>query len=197
MAVCKDCKNAYNNNYLKTYVPSINSKTAKRKTAQFWDRSERSCENCKLPYIPIKKWQKTCSYECGYFLQNHRYPTAINNGLCMRCGRSLEHKRNGAIYCSKTCQTMDHTFKHRGGSRTGIARRRLIIERDNATCYMCNKVIPVTEIELDHLIPYSRGGDSSPQNLSVSCLSCNRSRGNRIGIEQLHRIRELKESNDY
>ena len=162
-----------------------------------WQQIERICQWCQNSFLPITKWQKMCCHKCGYSYQNSKKVILKNSKLCARCGKSLLHKNNKAIYCTRTCKSMDRTLKHRGGSRIGTARRMQIIQRDNATCYLCNQVIPFAEIELDHLIPYSRGGDSSPQNLSVSCLSCNRSRGNRIGIEQLHRIRELKESNDY
>jgi len=161
--------------------------------------NERICVFCSNTFIPIRKWQLTCNYECGYRYQNSKKPRPINTKQCLRCGNNLTNKRGNAIYCSRTCKSMDHTFKHknRGGKPLTTARRRLIIERDGSTCYLCQDTLNLKNVELDHLIPRSRGGDSSPNNLSVSCLRCNRSRGNRIGIEQLNRLRELRDSNDY
>lgn len=162
-----------------------------------WQQIERTCALCNKPFFPTRNWQKTCSKKCGYTLQNNKRVIPINSRKCARCGASLAHKNNRAMYCSKTCKSMDHNFKHRGGSRLTTARRRVIIERDLATCYLCKTVLAYKDIELDHLVPQSRGGDSGPSNLSVTCLKCNRSRGNRIEVEQLHRLRELRESNDY
>lgn len=34
--------------------------------------------------------------------------------------------------------------------------------------------------EWDHLIPVSRGGTNDPDNIVVSCRSCNRSKGDRL-----------------
>jgi len=35
-------------------------------------------------------------------------------------------------------------------------------------------------LELDHLIPYSQGGDFSEENMRAACSRCNRSRGSRL-----------------
>lgn len=195
LAVCKVCKDSYNLEYQKSYVPKPNSKRAQT----LWDRSDRTCLVCLGLYKPITKWQKTCSYVCSYSLQNNKKPQILNTNLCVRCGNTLLHRNNAAIYCSRTCKSLDHNFKHkgRGGGRVTTARRRLIIERDNSKCYLCLQFVEFAHVEIDHLVPRSRGGDSSPSNLSVTCLKCNRSRGNRIGIEQLARLLELRESNDY
>ncbi len=55
--------------------------------------------------------------------------------------------------------------------------RRAIYDRDNGECHLCGKHVPEKEMELDHLIPVSRGGDHVALNLRVSCRSCNRRRG--------------------
>lgn len=164
-----------------------------------WRETPRICVLCENSFLPITAWQKACSKKCGYTYQNSKRPAPVNTKLCLRCGNSLVHKNSKALYCSRTCKSMDHNFKHRGrgGRRITTARRRLIIERDGSICYLCHQLVEFANVEIDHLIPRSRGGDSSPKNLSVTCLKCNRSRGNRIDIEQLHRLLELRESNDY
>lgn len=164
------------------------------KSSTSWDRSERICQLCACSYTPKTKWQKACSYECGYRMQNAKIVRGQTNfGSCMRCGKSLKSKRANAIYCSRTCKSMDHTFKHRPKTRTvSTARRREIYERDNGMCYLCGISLNLKDIHLDHLIPSSRGGDSSPENLAVACAFCNQSRGSRITIDQLRKLFELR-----
>lgn len=159
-----------------------------------WDRSKRVCQWCEALYTPKTYWQKTCSYECGYTKRNQKNKRGQTNfGFCLRCNKSLANKRANAIYCSKTCKSMEHTFKHRGSTRlVPTARRKEIYKRDQAKCYLCKTHLGFHEFELDHLIPVSRGGDSSPCNVAVSCRKCNRSRGSRIGIDQLSKIYELR-----
>lgn len=154
----------------------------------------KECLHCKAPFKPVKPWQKNCSNVCAYTRRNNLRKRGITNyGSCVRCGKSLEHKKSHAIYCSKTCVSMDHNFKHRGKTRTqGTARRKEIYDRDLGRCYLCKQPVGLKEFELDHLVPTSRAGDSSPENLAVSCMSCNRRRGTKLGIEQLLKLSELR-----
>lgn len=59
-------------------------------------------------------------------------------------------------------------------------RRRTIIERDKGRCYLCGSYPPVEEIEIDHVIPKSKGGGDHDSNLAVACATCNRSKGARM-----------------
>lgn len=52
-----------------------------------------------------------------------------------------------------------------------------VVRRDNNTCQVCGKILMDKEIEIDHIIPYSRGGTSDEHNLRVTCLECNRKKG--------------------
>ena len=163
-----------------------------------WRTISRICKFCSKSYLPTTKWQLNCSHECGYKSQNMTLRrNNINTGKCMRCGKSLIHKRIDALYCSKTCKSIEHNFKARGVKemrRPTTARRRLIIERDKQICYLCKQFVEYNMIDIDHLVPRTRGGSSAEHNLSVTCRNCNRGRGNRIGIEQLVRLFELRPS---
>ena len=152
------------------------------------------CLFCKLKFVQIRPWQKYCTIKCQYTDSNNQKKRGQTNfGNCSRCNASLENKRSNAIYCSKTCKSMDHTFKHRSKTRVlQTARRRELWDRDKGTCYLCNKQVSIREFELDHLIPVSRNGDNSAQNLAVCCMFCNRSRGTKLGIRQLEKLFELR-----
>ena len=52
--------------------------------------------------------------------------------------------------------------------------------RDNGSCVLCGED---ENIEFDHIIPFSKGGAHSIENLRVLCRKCNRSRGNNMGWE--------------
>lgn len=152
------------------------------------------CPECGLAFTQKSYQQIFCQISCQIKNTNRKNNAwRVNPNFCQRCGESLIGKRSNAIYCSKTCKSMDHNFKHRSKSRVeGIARRTELYKRDNGRCYSCDKVLELNEIELDHLVPFSRHGDTSPQNLAVSCMPCNRSRGDRIGIKQLEKLFELR-----
>ena len=152
------------------------------------------CHFCKNAYEQKKPWQKYCSVKCQYtHTNNKRKRDQTNFGLCARCGKSLREKKAHAIYCSKTCKSMDHTFKHRSKTRVhSVARRKEIYDRDRGKCYICNDPLTLKSFELDHLLPVARNGSNAPENLAVCCLPCNRSRGTKLGIRQLQKLFELR-----
>lgn len=52
--------------------------------------------------------------------------------------------------------------------------RRQIMERDHYTCQICGKYMPdEVGLQIDHIIPVSRGGKTVPSNLQVLCSKCN------------------------
>lgn len=44
--------------------------------------------------------------------------------------------------------------------------------------------------EIDHKTPVSRGGSNWPDNLILSCLSCNREKGNKTYVEYIEWCKE-------
>lgn len=59
--------------------------------------------------------------------------------------------------------------------------REQIKQRDNYTCQLCGKYMPdEVGLEIDHIIPVSKGGKTTPDNLQVLCSKCNRRKSNKI-----------------
>ncbi len=55
-----------------------------------------------------------------------------------------------------------------------------VARRDGQVCAICRKNVPDNEIEFDHIIPFSRGGPTTPENLSVLCRDCNRKKSDAL-----------------
>jgi len=58
-----------------------------------------------------------------------------------------------------------------------------IFARDNNTCQYCGKRFGRTDLNLDHVVPRSRGGLSTWENIVCSCHNCNRRKGGRTPEE--------------
>lgn len=51
--------------------------------------------------------------------------------------------------------------------------RHSIFERDRGVCQYCGKRFSRSHLTIDHIIPQSRGGADSWDNLVLACLACN------------------------
>lgn len=61
-----------------------------------------------------------------------------------------------------------------------VLSRRNIMRRDNHTCQYCGIK---SDLTLDHILPRSRGGRDSWENLATACNRCNVKKGNRTPEE--------------
>ena len=55
--------------------------------------------------------------------------------------------------------------------------RRNLMFRDAHQCQYCGKRPPVRDLNIDHVIPRSRGGDDTWENLVTACRVCNLHKG--------------------
>jgi CRISPR/Cas system Type II protein with McrA/HNH and RuvC-like nuclease domain len=72
--------------------------------------------------------------------------------------------------------------KHNKRVGIGNTLRFEIFMRDNFTCQYCgvNKEEDGVKLEVDHIVPVSKGGTNKESNLTTACFSCNRGKRNKI-----------------
>ena len=61
--------------------------------------------------------------------------------------------------------------------RTTILR---VARRDNYICQECGKHLLDSEMEFDHIIPFSKGGSTEEHNIRLTCFDCNRKKSAKI-----------------
>jgi 5-methylcytosine-specific restriction endonuclease McrA len=64
--------------------------------------------------------------------------------------------------------------------RANRPTRSLVYKRDDNTCQYCGSRERLT---IDHIIPKSRGGEDTWENLATACYSCNIKKGNKTPEE--------------
>ena len=65
-----------------------------------------------------------------------------------------------------------------------------IIERDGPCCAWCGRDAWRRDLTLEHLLPRSRGGITTPDNAVVACRACNRARGSRPVVAYVRALRD-------
>jgi 5-methylcytosine-specific restriction endonuclease McrA len=73
-------------------------------------------------------------------------------------------------------------YRHIPQQTRALSRKNILL-RDRNTCQFCSRTLPASELTLDHVVPRSRGGRSSWENLVTCCYRCNNSKGDRTPEE--------------
>ncbi|HZY05761.1 MAG TPA: HNH endonuclease [Anaeromyxobacteraceae bacterium] len=79
-------------------------------------------------------------------------------------------------------------YEHLPKARVRFSRFN-IYARDDSTCQYCGLRLPRSELNLDHVVPRSRGGSTTWENVVCSCVACNLRKGGRSPDEAGMRLR--------
>lgn len=74
------------------------------------------------------------------------------------------------------------SYRHIPQQSRALSRKNILL-RDRNTCQFCGRGFSASELTLDHVMPRSRGGRSSWENLVACCYQCNNSKGDRTPEE--------------
>lgn len=71
--------------------------------------------------------------------------------------------------------------EYQHGTLQGCDVREYLLEKFNRTCVYCGATgVP---LEVEHLVPRSRGGSDRVSNLAIACKPCNQDKGNKTAAE--------------
>lgn len=88
----------------------------------------------------------------------------------------------GVTSLKKTRDRMKEIMRTRRSNGDVSPESRLrVFERDSYKCCYCGSS---ERLEIDHVIPVSKGGSHEEDNLKTACRSCNRKKGNKIQTEE-------------
>lgn len=162
----------------------------------------RKCIICGTEYEPIRKKQQCCSQECQKVATNEAIIKGLENEarVCGSCGVEFIPTRINQEYCKKTCReksfyqkNQDYFLNRRYIRRANPVNRvgqevsiDELYEKAKGLCGICGKVIDKSikhphplSLSLDHILPISRGGLHTIDNVQVAHMSCNSKKGNR------------------
>lgn len=66
---------------------------------------------------------------------------------------------------------------------TVACNRTNIVWRDGNQCQYCGNYFPFDKLTMDHVLPKSRGGKNTWENLVAACMKCNQKKGSRTPKE--------------
>ncbi|MDE5859269.1 MAG: HNH endonuclease [Oscillospiraceae bacterium] len=78
-------------------------------------------------------------------------------------------------------QSVDNELLHKTKRNINLRLRFTVMKRDNFKCCMCGRSPATTlglELHIDHIIPWSKGGETTIDNLQTLCSDCNIGKSN-------------------
>lgn len=161
----------------------IKKKTKKRFREKHSDIIKLTCAQCYKKF-KVKKdyahkiWGQNqailCSQKCRNLTQSDS--GEVPKRVCIHCNARFVPMFFNQNYCSKPC-----SIKNRKNRRhTYLKHRMQVFDRDGFRCRYCGiSVIDNKDVllEIDHIIPKSKGGTNNIDNLITSCSNCNRGKG--------------------
>lgn len=79
-------------------------------------------------------------------------------------------------------EVKSHSITKRTKRDPSLSLRFLVLKRDNFCCVSCGRspaTVAGLVLEIDHIFPWSKGGETIEENLQSLCLDCNRGKGAR------------------
>jgi 5-methylcytosine-specific restriction endonuclease McrA len=100
------------------------------------------------------------------------------------------HSATKAVHVPSVIRLL--SYRHIPQQSRALSRKNILL-RDRNTCQFCGSTFPASELTLDHVMPRSRGGRSTWENLVACCYNCNNNKGDRTpeeaGLELVRRPR--------
>ncbi len=92
-----------------------------------------------------------------------------------------EEQNNANLTESNDTERSTRAFKHKTKREISDRLRFRILMRDGFTCKKCGRS-PMkemgVELHVDHILPWSKGGETVQENLETKCEKCNLGKGN-------------------
>ncbi len=124
-------------------------------------------------------WRKALEAFVGYINDEERVPNS-NNSETTGISSSLSHTENITVPNNITLD-VPSVQKHKTTRTITVKIRFKVLKRDNFKCCACGASPakdPSVELHIDHIIPWSKGGETTIDNLQTLCSKCNLGKSN-------------------
>lgn len=187
---CPTCGNEYQGTSTQIYCSDI---CKKRKSKIYIGK----CEYCDSAFTSRTK-RVTCNDECSYELQKQKMRVDEREFNCDICGsifKSRNAGRKNCYSCSKK-KNNSSSFKRRAKWHNVYyepVNRYKVYRRDKYICQLCGvKTLKSKagtshdrEPNIDHIIPMSKGGPHTYNNVQTLCRKCNMDKRDKLVGQQV------------
>lgn len=170
----------------------INAQRRERRKKNFYLIRERAWK--KANPEKIKEYKKRDRVKRADLYSKWRKEWAERNADKVMLKRISDYQKNKHEICNRLKKFRKENPDIYHKRQAEIARRRraklakvpyekidseAVYKRDGGICGICGKFVQKKEFSIDHIIPISKGGSHTYDNVQTAHLNCNIARGNR------------------
>jgi len=162
---CKSCYNAHSKARREANLEQYKKKQRER----YQNNKVEIRQKFREVYYPKygdkqREWQRT-------YIKENRDRIALRNS---------NYRRNNRERCREYCRRYD---ARKVNATIGKVSYEEVVKKANGICYLCGWIVLPEEMSIDHVIPLSRGGAHSQDNLEMTHKNCNSSKGSKLVSE--------------
>lgn len=158
----------------------------------------RRCRVCGSAFEPCQKEQQCCSLACCKIAAGETRKQLLKETseiACERCGSTITSIHyNGPVrhkYCARCQREVESERSRQRRLATSQIVEEIVdyevFERDGWICQICGESVDLVlrwpdrmSASIDHIIPITKGGIHSNENVQLAHLSCNSRKGKRV-----------------
>lgn len=146
---------------------------------------EETCDKLGVPQYKFEAYERRMVEQISLKI---RTDCTVTCNISYRSPAGRKHERKYQTY---TCESLEHALNEikehedylkskeyahqKERSKMTKSLRYDIMYRDGFRCCICGRTAQDgVELEVDHIVPVSKGGETEPQNLQTLCRDCNR-----------------------
>jgi 5-methylcytosine-specific restriction endonuclease McrA len=199
---CRGCEKKYKHNYYLGHQEEIRDRDHNYRHTHQEEKKERA----RIYYLAhaeeekgrTRKWQQTHTEEVKElnrkYYQEHREEAKEFSHDYYQDHREDVDERN-RIYSKKHpeykrigCRNRRARILNASGNGWSAKDEKQLKQDYSYRCAYCGKD---TKLELDHIVPISRGGKHAIENIVPACRSCNSSKGSKSLLKWMYEQRKL------
>lgn len=183
-----------------------NRKTRYRKP-RFKNRNPQKCDGCGKNARHGSRYCRACGAGDGRGFRDKRLPPSLDS----RVENVVTWMDRFCRYTPVSSITVEHVrfdmqkiqnpeingVEYQQGALFGYELREYLLEKFGHQCAYCGGASGDVVLNIDHVIPKSRGGSDRVSNLAIVCRTCNEAKGNRMPEEWLEELNLSSQPLDY
>lgn len=158
-------------------------KTGLQKTRNYNITNEEAFQNLeniwiKLGRQPIR--EELCAPLSKYSGSFYEYRFGTWQKALAKFVAHINNEESSSLEEIKTLE-IDPSTRHKTKRGINLRLRFIVMRRDNFKCRLCGRnpaTNPKIVLCVDHIVPWSKGGETIPDNLQTLCSTCNIGKGN-------------------